>query len=216
MRSGMGRIAVVVSLYAIYGAATAQNPASFSTVAGLCGKLENGFGPYDYRTIDAQPKHLVESAHFPPQVETLRSGMSARIGGDIDYTLRAIPNHHRALMAMVRLGERDRVTRPPGATYPVECYFDRAMRFAPDDPMVRVLYGIYLAKADRRNEAETQLVAAEKLGSENRQVVYNLGIGYLELKNYDKAVTFAKKGEAMGVEFPGLRERLQRAGKWPR
>ena len=182
---------------------------------GLCGPLENAFGPLDYRTVDGQSKYLVESAHFPPQVETLRAGMTGAIGADIDYTLRAIPNHPRALMAMVRLGDRHKSTQPPGARYPVECYFDRAVRFTPDDPMVRVLYGDYLAKRDRPNEAREHLAIAEANGSDNAQIVYNLGLAYFELKDYEKAASFAKKANEMGVEFPGLQQRLQRAGKWP-
>lgn len=215
MRSARPELVALIALICFHGAAAAQSQIQVPTGLGLCGTLENSYGPYDYRTIPAEPRHLVESAHFPPKVEALRSGSTGPLGGDIDYTLRAIPNHHRALMAMVRLGERTRSSQPSGAKFPVECYFDRAERFARDDPMVHVLYGIYLAKADRTKEAEAQLALAEQLGSENPQVVYNLGIGYLELKRYDRSVQFAKKAESLGIQFEGLRQRLQRAGKWP-
>lgn len=201
--------------FAFQCAALAQGPAPLPEGIGLCGSLENAYGPYDYRTIPAESRYLVEMAHFPPKVEALRAGNTGLLGGDIDYTLRAIPNHHRALMAMVRLGERMRSTQPPGAKFPVECYFDRAERFARDDPMVHVLYGIYLAKSGRSKEAETQLALAEQLGGSDPQVVYNLGIGHLELKHYDRSIAFAKKAESLGIKFDGLKRRLQRAGKWP-
>lgn len=177
--------------------------------------LDNAFGPFDYRTVDAQSKHLVEKEHFTPPIETLRAGRSGPLGGELDYTLRAMPNHPRALMAMVRLGEKLRSNRPPGAQYPVECYFDRAIRFTPDDPMVRVLYGDYLAKRGRVDEARQHLAVAEANGGDNAQIVYNLGLAYLELKDYDKAIGFARKAKEMGIQFPGLQQRLQRAGKWP-
>lgn len=215
MRSVWQSLVAPIFLFCYYGPLAAQGPAGVTMGLGLCGPIENSFGPYDYRTIPAEPRHLVESAHFPPKVETLRAGNTGTLGGDIDYTLRAIPNHYRALMAMVRLGERTRSSQPPGAKFPIECYFDRADRFVHDDPMVHVLYGIYLAKADRGKEAEIQLALAEQLGSNNPQVVYNLGIGYLELKRYDQSVRFAKKAEELGIQFGGLRQRLQRAGKWP-
>lgn len=217
MLKSLSALAALAVLVGLHGAAAAQSTTPLSAATGLCGELESSFGPFDYRTMGAEPKHLVESAHFTPRVETLRSGNTSTIGGDLNYTLRAIPNHHRALAAMVRLGERTRSTQPPGARYPIECYFDRAERFAPDDAMVYVLYGIYLAKAARNAEAEVQLKLAQELNAEkpDARIVYNLGIGYLELKQFERASEFAKKAEAMGIQFPGLRQRLQRAGKWP-
>lgn len=207
-------LAALVGALAFHGTADPQNLTEVPRSLGLCGSLENSYGPFDYRTIPAGPRQLVEGAHFPPKVEALKSGNRGYLGGDIDYTLRAIPNHPRALMAMARLGERTGSTQPAGANFPVECYFDRAERFARDDPMVHVLYGVYLAKASRVKEAQTQLALAEELGGDDPQVVYNLGIGYLELRQYDQAVDFAKKAETLGIRFPGLRQRLQRAGKW--
>jgi len=214
-RSPVRVLAVAAVAFALHGAALGQAQRPMVGSPGLCGSLENAFGPFDYRTVDGQSKYLVESAHFPPQVETLRAGISSTIGGDIDYTLRAIPNHPRALMSMVRLSERHNALQPPGARYPVECYFDRAVRFTPDDAMVRVLYGDYLTKRDRSNEARQQLAAAEAHAATDAQVVYNLGLAHLELKDYEKAVKFAKQARQMGIEFTGLQQRLQRAGKWP-
>lgn len=182
---------------------------------GICGSLENGFGPYDYRVVDSHSKWLVESAHFPPQVETLRAGSRGTIGADLDYTLRALPNHPRALMAMMRLSEHLKTSRPPGAQYPAECYFDRAVRFTPDDAMVRVLYGNFLAQRGRATEAKQHLAVAEANAGSDAQVIYNLGLAYYELKDFDKAVSFAKKAREMGIQFTGLQQRLQRVGKWP-
>lgn len=207
--------ALATLLLLMNGPLRADDGRPLTTSAGLCGPLENAFGPFDYRTANPRDKRLVEGAHFTPEVETLRRATTGYLGGDIDYTLRAFPNHPRALMSMVRLTELKRTTKPIGAKYTVECYFDRAIRFTPDDPMVRVLYGIYLAKAHRIREANEQLVQAEQLGGSDPQIVYNLGIGHLELKNYDRAAEFAKKAEGMGIQFTGLRDRLERAGKWP-
>jgi hypothetical protein len=216
MRSAaINLIATATVALSLHGAAVGQAQRPMVASPGLCGPLENAFGPFDYRTVDSQSKYLVEMAHFPPQVETLRSGMTGKVGGDIDYTLRAMPNHPRALMAMVRLGERQKSSQPPGARYPVECYFDRAVRFTPDDAMVRVLYGNYLAQRDRATEARQHLAAAEANAGDDAQVIYNLGLAYFELKDYEKAAGFAKKAQAMGIQFTGLQQRLQRVGKWP-
>ena len=110
-----------------------------------CGTLRNAYGPYDYRSVTARQLQLVEDYHFTPPVEELKHGKSGlTIGGDIDYTLRAIPNHYRALVAMMNLGFKGKKDPPPGAGFSVECYFDRAIRFRPEDGAVRTIYGIYL------------------------------------------------------------------------
>ena len=76
--------------------------------AGNCGPLANAFGPFDYRTEKGNSLYLVESAHFTPAVEAVIAGNTTYIGGDLDYTLRAFPNHHRALMSMIRSKRNER------------------------------------------------------------------------------------------------------------
>lgn len=185
-----------------------------SNVIGICGPLENAFGPLDYRTASPAERRLVEGAHFTPSVETLQRGNRGVLGADIDYTLRVFPNHPRALYAMTRLAERTKSTKPPGALYPIECYYDRAVRFRPDDAVVRGLYAMFLIRENRGDEARVQLKAAEELGPNDAQVVYNLGLAYFDLKELDRSLAFAKRAYAMGIPFPGLRDKLKRAGKW--
>jgi len=57
------------------------------------------YGPFDYLQRADFPGELavVEDNHFDEGVESLKKGMSTSPIGDIDYTLRAWPNHHRAL-----------------------------------------------------------------------------------------------------------------------
>jgi hypothetical protein len=114
----------------------------------VCGSLENAYGPFDYRT-DKKQLPVVDHFHFRPQVENLVKGTTGSVGADIDYTLRAFPNHHRALMAMVRLGDKARTDKPAGASHSVECYLQRAARFRADDGMVSMIYATYLAKKGR-------------------------------------------------------------------
>jgi len=110
---------------------------SASTMA--CGKLENAYGPFDYTNPSDREKKLpiVEKFHFTPSVETLVHGNSSTVAKDLDYTLRAFPNHHRALYAMLRYQLKNK--GPAGARYTIECYFDRALRLAPKDGEVYVL-----------------------------------------------------------------------------
>ena len=76
--------------------------ASAQALDASCGSLENAYGPYDYRTDRGNRLYLVESAHFTPVVESLISGLSGPLGAELDYTLRAFPNHHRALISDAR------------------------------------------------------------------------------------------------------------------
>lgn len=178
-----------------------------------CGALQNAYGPYDYRK-DKDKLPIVEGAHLTPDVINLVKGKSGYIGGDLDYTLRAFPNHPRALMAMLRLGEREKATIPLGAHYSVECYFQRAMRFRADDSMVKMIYATYLAKNGRGADALKQLNEVVALGEESANLYYNMGLVYLDLKQYDKALSNAHLAYRMGFPLPGLRDRLKKAGKW--
>lgn len=178
-----------------------------------CGSLTNPYGPFDYRTGKQQLK-VVEAYHFTPDVEALRSGSTSSLGGDIDYTLRASPNHHRALNSMINLALKLRSDKPHGARYTVECYFDRAIRFAPDDGEVQALYGVYLARTNHREDAVKAFENALKFEPNNPNVHYNLGLVYVELKNYPKALEHAHRAYALGAVLPGLRNKLKQAGQW--
>ena len=195
--------------------------------ASICGPLANNFGPYDYRPekfvpddMDShkQKRWLVESAHFLPRVEFLIGGnrpdSKEPPGGDIDYTLRAFPNHHRALMSVMKYGERKKNPKPADLRYTVECYFERAIRFKPDDTIVRMLYATYLTKNSRLPEAVSQLEASDSLAAENPFTHYNIGLVYFDMKNYGKALAQAHRATALGFERTELRDLLKGVNKW--
>lgn len=200
-------IRVTLAMLAAFGAsAQAQQ---------LCGSLENGYGPYDYRTAGKDKLELVEGAHFLPFVEQLvRGNTSSGPGGDIDYTLRAFPNHHRALLSMMNLARRDKSDRPGGVRYSVACWLDRAERFRPDDGMVKVLSGIYLLRQGKNQEAVAKMEEARALGLDDANFHYNLGLAYFEVSDFDKALASAHRAYALGFQLPGLRDMLKRAGRW--
>jgi hypothetical protein len=67
----------------------------------FCGDLKASFGPFDYRTPeDAPSREMVTSAHFTDDVAAGIKGNTGTIGADLDYTLKAIPNHPGALATM--------------------------------------------------------------------------------------------------------------------
>jgi tetratricopeptide (TPR) repeat protein len=181
-----------------------------------CGPLANGYGPYDYRTSKGPILNMVEPHHFSINVEMLIKADTGYIGADIDYTLRAFPNHHRALISAMRYGEKTKSTKPPHMRYSIECYFDRAIRFRPDDAVSRMIYSMYLAKNGRTPEALKQLdiTANGAEGKENPFTHYNLGLNYFDLKEYDKSAIQAHKAYDMGFIQPALKEKLKSVGKW--
>ncbi len=185
-----------------------------------CGELdpEGQYGPYDYTNAYARKYKLpvVERGHFTSNVKHLQSGnTTSYIGGDIDYTLRAFPNHHPALVSMTKLSLREKTARPRGARYSVECYFDRAMRFKPGDGIVHMIYGNYLLKlGGRSDDAIEQYHEAVRLEPENANINYNIGLLYLKKKDYELAIVHAKKAYELGFPLPGLRNKLIKSGKW--
>lgn len=193
----------------------AATPAIAQTAGSSCGPLfsEGQYGPFDYRT-DRDKLPIVLGAHFTPEVEALVRGKTSTIGADIDYTLRAIPNNHRALMAMMRLGEKQKTPQPVGSRYSVQCWFERAITFRPDDAVVRMIYSGYLGKQGRLPEANAQLELATVHAKDNAFTHYNIGLHYFDLKNYDKALAQAHQAIALGFGQTALREQLQRVGKW--
>ncbi|SFC73030.1 hypothetical protein SAMN05216344_1366 [Polaromonas sp. OV174] len=179
-----------------------------------CGSLENGYGPIDYRD-DRGKAAIVYDAHFTPQVEALISGStSTKPGSDLDYTLRAIPNNPRALISMMRLGEKEKTPQPSGSRYSVECWFDRAVRFRPDDAIVRMIYSTFLNKQGRVAAANKELEIATTYAKDNAFTHYNIGLHYFDLKNYDQALVEAHKAIALGFPGTALRDRLLSVGKW--
>lgn len=200
-------IAVAVLWSAASGVVSAQ------VAPSTCGSLDNAYGPYDYRT-DRDKLPIVEGAHFTAPVEMLIRGERGYLSSDIDYTLRAFPNHHRALASMERLAERQKVDRVSGARWDVECYFVRALRFRPDDATVRLLYATYLRKHQRKDEALRQMAVAGELAKDNPFTHYNMGLVYFDLGEHELALASAHRAMALGFPRTELKQKLVAAGKW--
>lgn len=207
---GLMLMLMLVMANAVLGSAAfgQVNPAN-------CGQLRGGgYGPYDYRS-DKSKLGVVEQYHFSSSVEALIRGVAGGSpGGDLDYTLRAFPNHHRALISVTKYGERSKSLRPAGLTYEVECYFERAIRFQPDDLIVRMLYATFLAGHRRNSEGIQQLDLAAQQAGDNPFTHHNLGLVYYDLKEYEKALRQAHRASALGFTRADLKDQLVKVGKW--
>ncbi|MDD3674126.1 tetratricopeptide repeat protein [Thauera propionica] len=187
---------------------------AFAQDMSACGSLQNHFGPYDYRS-NADKHAIVERFHFNQDVENLRRGMTARTAaGDISYVLKVFPNHPRALDAMARQSQREKRATPRGSTYSIDCWFERGMRFQPDDPIVKMLYGIHLLRVGKNEQAVKYLELAKNTGEPNGNVLYNLGLAYVKLGRFEQALENAHAAYGLGFPLEGLRNQLIRAGKW--
>lgn len=192
-----------------------------------CGSLEASFGPFDYRpdkyvyeTTYGSHKarvNIVERAHFTIETEMLvsrKSGLVVAPGADLSYTLKVFPNHHRALLTLIALSEKEKVDKPRDSIYTVDCWFRRALTWTPDDNVVKMIFSTYLLKTNRRKEAEEQLEIAARQAGENVFTHNNLGLVYYDMKMYDKALFHAHKTYELGMTIQTLKEQLQGAGKW--
>ena len=188
---------------------------AFAAPANYCGEIRGRhYGPFDYRLRASGDLDVVERAHFTPDVEAGIKGSTSYLGDDLHYTLQAIPNHVRALATMAKVGLREKSVKLHGAKYPVECYFDRAIRFTPDDGAVRAAYGNYLSQLGRTNDALKSFARAVALQPEDPTINYNAGLVYFKTKDYDKALFHAKKAYAKDFPLPGLKNKLVALGKW--
>ena len=200
-------------------------PAVAQVNESMCGSLTNGFGPFDYRperdpvtvgTGDHKHKlYLVEGAHFTREVELgIKGHRSLTPSGDLSYTLGAFPNHHRALIAVMNYGQKMGSEQPQGLRFPVECYFERAVRFANDDRIVRMLYATYLNSRNRPAEAVPHLERATTLAKDSPFTHYNIGLVYFDLKMYDRALAQAHRAMELQLPRTELRDMLTKAGQW--
>lgn len=171
-------------------------------------------GPWDYRT-ERYYLPIVENAHFTPSVELLLRGKTdVRLGPDLEYTLVHIPNHHRALVAISKLADRSIDDPKIALPRPVECYFNRAVRFRPGDTVVRILYGRFLAGRNRRDEAVQQLQYAARLTPEAPITQRNVGLVFVEMKAWDLALRQAHVLLKLDPAETSLKSALERAGQW--
>lgn len=183
-----------------------------------CAPVQRGAEfPFDYNDAGKRAKFLktVEGIHFTRPVETLTRGATAvHPFHDIAYTLNQIPNHPRALQALLRLAAREKATHIQGSSISVECFVKRAIEFAPEDLVPQMILAQYYAAQGKQDAALALLLEAEKKAPDNPNLAYNIGLLQADLKRYDSALSYAHRAYLGGFPLPGLRDKLKRAGAW--
>ncbi len=198
-------ILIILILNALPAVSAARNNLTCGIKAGV--KLTNGYGPYD-ATNPAYRKNvrIVTKAHFTPNVERLISGKTASIIVDIDYTLRAIPNYHRALYAVAKYQRLKPKLRHK--YYSAECYFKRAIYFQPKDDISRMLYGMHLHLTGKYNQAKNIYQQALILRPDGAELNYNYGLLLIDMKQFKLAKQAAAIAYNKGYPLQGLKKKL--------
>lgn len=187
-----------------------------------CGDFQGHFGPLDFRSIDPRDRRNVESNHLDMELRTFLSGqMQGRnksgtgwVSGGFNYTLKAIPNHPVSLLVMEQFGRKMQSETPPGSEYPLECWYLRAFMIAPDDPVVRAMYGIYLSHRGRDAEALANLKIADEATSGLASLQFHIGQAHFGLKQYKLAQVNAMRAKRRGFALDALERSLRAAGQW--
>lgn len=195
--------------------------AVYTAVAGEaeCGSLKTHYGPFDYTNREHFTKKLpvVEQYHFDSNVEMLIKGKSGYMCSELDYVLKAFPNHHRALRSLALYQMKTpalRIRSECPGQLSVDCYFDRAKRMNPTDAEVYVIHGWYLHLRGQLDKALAEYRHAEEIKSKalpDRD--YKIGLLLFDMKNYDEARTYAERAYKRGYPNNELRDKLRSVGR---
>lgn len=236
----ISQVLILLVVFCSSSASLAADPVEtvryWPLVSGLgvesCGELfESGrHGPYDYRHPPPQAIiHDVEKHHFTQRLKAMHRGRDeyipsagtrggdagGKVAGGFSYTLHAFPNHARALQALDLYSRKKGFDeKPPGAERTVECYFERAIRYVPNDITVRFLYADYLEARGRKDEAIIQINLISKGALDHPMLAYNVGLFYARREEMDKALEYARVAYLGGFALPGLKALLLKSGKW--
>lgn len=185
-----------------------------NTLPPDCGQLENHYGPFDYTNPDHFHNKLpvVEQFHFNKEQELSTFDPTSKRTVDFGYTLRAFPNHHRALMALTRYLKYHPKDQWKG--FRPECYYLRAIAFRPGDAVAHMLYAFFLQQEGNLKGAEQAYLRAVEISPDYAEAHYNLGLLYTDQKRWTDAKKHALRAYELQYPLPGLRKRLSDAGQW--
>lgn len=187
------------------------------------GSEPGNFGPYDY--LVRGDMGVVHKAHFTPRVQFLQGGENAAgPTSDLDYVLKVIPNHHKALNSALTFHYRAErgaysIENDKGMTgyrlrSPIECYLQRAIDFRPHDAISRMLFASLLHKTDQFNRAKREYEIALEDDPHSVDLRYNYALLLADMRKWEESRTIAIELYSRGFPLPGLKNKLIRAGQW--
>ncbi len=192
------------------------------------------FGPFDYYSPPKGTLSVVERVHFAAQTtQYAAKGNWCAYWDDLDYTLRAFPNHPRALVAMATyldshpacFDEKLKTKQSASDTLNeiesgawrernADYYFTEGIAFRPKRAETRMLYADYLKKHSRREDALRQYKEAETANPNSAPLHYELGQLYLDTGQSQLALKHARRAYQLGATQPDLKRKLIEAKLW--
>jgi len=159
-------------------------------------------------TDGAQMLRNLDQNHYRRAVGALERRRYEGALADLEFMLKYVPNHPRALagISQVAIG----VQRPDLA----EQRFKAALERYPQHDETYVIYGVFLHKLGRTDAAIAQYRKALELNPISGFAHYNLGLAYVDTKDYARANAHAQQAYRLGITFPGLKRQLQAVRAW--
>jgi tetratricopeptide (TPR) repeat protein len=151
----------------------------------------------------------VEQFHLGPGKAHLTERFYEAAFADFRFILNQFPNHPTALLLMAQTCEQWKAPKCRA-----DEWFERAVTFKPDVAGTYIAQGIYLHRAKQYSQAIQSFKKALELDPDSMNAHYNLGLSYMETKQYALANEQAQLAYALGAQLPGLRNWLERVGQW--
>jgi tetratricopeptide (TPR) repeat protein len=172
-------------------------------------------GNHDYYRAKDSPEteralRTVESYHIGPGVDHMNKKEWAPALADFEFILNQFPNHPRALALVSELCDLKWKVPRCDATQ----WLDKAVERNPSAPQTYVVYGIHFHRQGKLAQAIDSYKRAIALRPDFANAHYDLGLAYIDAKDFDLANQHAQISYSLGMPLPGLRDKLTRAGKW--
>lgn len=152
----------------------------------------------------------VEGYHLEQGVGKMHAGRYSYAYADFDFILRYFPNHPRGLALFAELCD----VKWKNPRCDTEARLKNAIEINPRAPQTFIVYGMHLQRLNRVPEAIESYKRAAVLNPASAAAHYNLGLIYLEQKQFELANRHAQLAYSIGMPYPGLRDKLTQAGQW--
>lgn len=165
---------------------------------------------YDPRELeDIHIYRNVEKRHLMQGYKEMERKRYLQAYGHVEFMLRYYPNQPKALNLLSEL-----CTKWNSPQCDADGWFQLAIDRNPSIAQTHVLLALHLHRTGRHKEAVESYKTALKLDPNSLNANYNLGLLYFEMGQYALANEHAQRSYSLGAPYPGLREKLQKAGKW--
>jgi tetratricopeptide (TPR) repeat protein len=206
-RNRLGRLAglAMTASLAFAGMAHAQDPS-----------LEEGprinrdyYDPNEFLR-DPHIFKAVERAHITGGgARELKAKRYGPAYGHVEFALRYYPNHPKGLLLL-----SDVCVKWKSPQCDADGWFARAIDVNPNIAQTHTLHGLHLHRTGRHKEALEAYKKAIQLDPNSVYAHYNLGLLYFDMGQFPLSNEEAQRSYALGAQYPGLRDKLQKAGKW--